>query len=216
MDEGDARAASRTGTCRVNPLSIWSPLDPSSREGTLRPLVVATLARFSSNRLVPITLRDVRDGEFQSLWQLDQECFPRGIAYTQRELKHYMEAPGTFTLVAEADGRESPEIAGFLVGQRHKRGLGHVVTIDVNPEFRREGVGTLLMKAAEQRLQAEGCHSIFLETAVDNSNAIAFYKRLGYAILRTLPRYYMGDLDAFLMGKSLPGVAPKRKSEAAR
>lgn len=169
-----------------------------------------------SNNFVAITLRDFRQGEFEQLWQLDQECFPRGIAYTQRELKHYMHAPGTFTIVAEANASKTSAVAGFLVGQRHKRGLGHVVTIDVNPQFRREGVGTLLMQAAEQRLQAEGCHSIFLETAVDNSTAVSFYKRLGYTILRTLPRYYMGDLDAFLMGKSLLGAVPKRKSEAAQ
>jgi ribosomal-protein-alanine N-acetyltransferase len=165
---------------------------------------------------VGITLRDFRAGEFQLLWQLDQQCFPQGIAYTQRELKHYMEAPGTFTIVAEASGREAPDIAGFLVGQRHKRGLGHVVTIDVNPEFRREGVGTLMMQAAEQRLKSEGCHSIFLETAVDNASAISFYERLGYAVLRTLPRYYMGDLDAFLMGKPLLDVPQNRKVKAAR
>ncbi len=163
-----------------------------------------------------ITLRDFRAGEFQLLWQLDQQCFPSGIAYTQRELKHYMEAPGTFTLVAEANGREAADIAGFLVGQRHKRGLGHVVTIDVNPEFRREGVGSLMMEAAEQRLRSEGCHSIFLETAVDNESAISFYQRLGYAVLRTLPRYYMGDLDAFLMGKSLLDSAPKRRTKTTR
>ncbi len=161
---------------------------------------------------MPITLRDFRQGEFQRLWQLDQECFPRGIAYTQRELKHYMEAPGTFTIVAEANATKAPAIAGFLVGQRHKRGLGHVVTIDVNPNFRREGVGSLLMQAAEQRLQDEGCHSIFLETAVDNAAAISFYQRLGYTILRTLPRYYMGDLDAFLMGKSLVSSSKERKA----
>jgi len=158
---------------------------------------------------VSITLRDFRPAEFTELWQLDQECFPRGIAYSQRELKHYMEAPGTFTIVAEANTTKAAVLAGFLVGQRHKRGLGHVVTIDVNPRFRREGVGTLLMQAAEQRLRGEGCHSIFLETAVDNTSAISFYKRLGYSILRTLPRYYMGDLDAFLMGKKLLGVAPQ-------
>jgi len=166
-----------------------------------------------SNGSVAITLRDFRAGEFQLLWQLDQQCFPSGIAYTQRELKHYMEAPGTFTIVAEANGREAPDIAGFLVGQRHKRGLGHVVTIDVNPEFRREGVGTVMMQAAEQRLRSEGCHSIFLETAVDNESAISFYKRLGYTVLRVLPAYYMGDLDAFLMGKSLLDSARKVRTK---
>jgi [ribosomal protein S18]-alanine N-acetyltransferase len=154
----------------------------------------------SNESVSSIKLREFYDGEFELLWQLDQECFPRGIAYSQRELKHYMEAPGTFTVVAEAHAQA---IAGFLVGQRHKRGLGHVVTIDVSPRFRREGVGSMLMEAAERRLQSEGCHSMFLETAVDNTAAITFYKRLGYQSLRILPGYYMGELDGLLMGKKL-------------
>ena len=73
-----------------------------------------------------------------------------------------------------------------------------------------------MMEAAEQRLRSEGCHSIFLETAVDNESAISFYKRLGYTVLRTLPRYYMGDLDAFLMGKRLLDVPQNRKAKARR
>ena len=165
------------------------------------------MAWLDSNGFVPVTLRDFYPGEFRLLWQLDQQCFPRGIAYTQRELKHYMEAPGTFTLVAEANDNEGPALAGFIVGQRHQRGLGHVVTIDVDPRFRRAGVGRLMMDATELRLHSQGCHSIFLETAVDNESAISFYKRLGYKILRTLPRYYMGDLDAFLMAKKLVGAS---------
>jgi len=158
---------------------------------------------------VPITIRDFREGEFRLLWQLDQECFPRGIAYSQRELNTYMNMLGTFTLVAEAEAENgSKRLAGFLVGQRHKRGIGHVVTIDVSPSFRREGVGSLLMSEAETRLHLQGCHSVFLETAVDNATAIAFYKRLGYTILKTLPRYYLRDLDAYLLGKRLDVPAP--------
>jgi ribosomal protein S18 acetylase RimI-like enzyme len=38
---------------------------------------------------------------------------------------------------------------------------------------------------------------------VDNESAIRFYKKHEYGILRTIPRYYMGQLDAFLMGKKL-------------
>jgi ribosomal protein S18 acetylase RimI-like enzyme len=44
---------------------------------------------------------------------------------------------------------------------------------------------------------------VLLETGVDNDSAIRFYKKHGYTILRTIPRYYMGQLDAFLMGKKL-------------
>ncbi len=106
---------------------------------------------------------------------------------------------GAFTLVAEDDGR----IVGFVVGQRLPRAIGHIITIDVLADARRDGVGTLLMNTSEARLKAEGCSAIYLETAVDNLAALTFYKRRGYSVLKTIPRYYMNKVDALLMEKRL-------------
>jgi ribosomal protein S18 acetylase RimI-like enzyme len=44
---------------------------------------------------------------------------------------------------------------------------------------------------------------VFLETAVDNLAALTFYKRHGYSVLRTLPRYYQGSVDGLRMEKRL-------------
>ena len=33
------------------------------------------------------------------------------------------------------------------------------------------------------------------------TGAVKFYKRLGYALIRTIPRYYLDSLDAFQMAK---------------
>ncbi len=140
--------------------------------------------------------------DFERLYEIDQACFPPGISYSRRELAYYMTMRGTFTLVAETKAKK-PEIAGFIVGQKGPRGMGHIVTIDTIEKYRRGGLGTLLMDAVEKRLKAAGCHAIILETAVDNAPAIAFYKRLGYFVLKTLPRYYQGRIDAFLMAKRI-------------
>ncbi|HVZ18159.1 MAG TPA: N-acetyltransferase [Terriglobales bacterium] len=147
-------------------------------------------------------LRDYQPADFDRLYELDQACFPPGISYSRAELTHYMNMRGTFTLIAETKARK-PEIAGFIVGQRGPRGMGHIVTIDTAEKYRRAGLGTLLMNAVEQKLKASGCHVIILETAVDNAPAIAFYKRLGYFILKTIPRYYQNRTDAFLMAKRI-------------
>jgi ribosomal-protein-alanine N-acetyltransferase len=64
-------------------------------------------------------------------------------------------------------------------------------------------LGTLLMDAAEARMRDQHCDVVYLETAVDNRAAIAFYKGRGYAFLSTIPRYYPGGLDALVMGKKL-------------
>ncbi len=148
-----------------------------------------------------ITIREFRRADFLALWRIDQECFAPGISYSRVELAHYMARRGSFTLVAERKEGGRPEIIGFVVGECDRRRLGHVITIDVLPAARRSGTGSQLMAQAESRMQAAGCKAVYLETAVDNSAALAFYKRHGYSVLRTLPRYYEGELDAFLMGK---------------
>ncbi len=149
-------------------------------------------------------LRPYEPADFERLWQIDQQCFTRGIAYSKRELAHYIAMRGAFTVVAETPTRKREHaIVGFLVGQKLRKGMGHVVTIDVVPEARRGGLGARLMEECEERLRKAGCHAIYLETAVDNEVALRFYKRLGYAVLKTIPRYYAGNLDALLLGKRL-------------
>ena len=142
--------------------------------------------------------------DFDVLWRMDQECFPPGIAYSKPELKAYVRHRGSFTLVAEsaaASGNETAVAAGFIVV--HGGPAGHVITIDVIPSARRSGVGSLLLLAAEERLRAAGSRAVGLETAVDNLAALSFYKRHGYSVIRTWPRYYPNGVDALVMNKEL-------------
>lgn len=150
---------------------------------------------------MPLRIREFRRADFMQLWRIDQECFAPGVSYTRAELAHYMARRGAFTLVAENVEGMRPEIVGFLVAECDRRGLGHVITIDVPKSARRSGTGSQLMAEAEARMQAAGCRAVYLEVAVDNTAALGFYERHGYSVLRTLPRYYMGKKDAFLMHK---------------
>ena len=151
---------------------------------------------------VNIKLRSGSREDLERLWKIDQACFPPEQAYSRLELNTYMRRPGAFTLVAETNASQSL-IAGFIVAEANRRGQGHIVTIDVVDEMRRHGVGSKLLEQAEERLRTAGCHCIFLETAVNNSSAILFYKRHGYFVEKTIPRYYNGVLDALLLRKDL-------------
>ena len=144
-------------------------------------------------------LRDFQPSDLEVIWKLDQTCFTRGIAYSKAELAFYIRQPRAFTIVAEKAG----EVCGFIVIERSKKQTGRIITIDVHPEQRRAGLGSLLMKAAEKRLGAEQTQRVILEVAVDNVTAIAFYKRHGYSVVGTIPRYYLGSLDALRMEKGL-------------
>jgi|SRR5882672_9057816 len=154
------------------------------------------------------TLRDFQPSDFETLWRIDQQCFVSGIAYSQPELKAYVQLLGGFTLIADEtppklEQLPSSTIMGFLVAHRNRRGLGHIITIDVVPEARRVGVGSALLQAAEERLRGAQCHSVVLETAVDNQGAVAFYKRHEYFLVKTVPRYYSNGVDALVLQKDL-------------
>ena len=150
---------------------------------------------------VPFAIRDFKPQDFERLWQIDQQCFPPGISYSRQQLKVYVRRKGSFTLVAV--GRDGATVTGFIVA--YGGPSGHIITIDVIAAARRSGVGSLLLRAAEERLQADGSRAVALETAVDNLGALSFYKRHGYSVVRTWPRYYSNGIDALVMRKELAG-----------
>ena len=149
---------------------------------------------------MPVILRDFKSDDFETLWRMDQECFAPGIAYSKAELKAYMRDRASFTLVGVDE--KTGKALGFIIA--HSGGIGHIITIDVSAAARRTGVGSMMLRAAENRLQASGSHAVGLETAVDNIGALSFYKRHGYHVVRTWPRYYSTGVDALVLSKSLP------------
>jgi ribosomal-protein-alanine N-acetyltransferase len=179
------------------------------------------------NGPVSFVIRDFQQGDFDTLWRIDQTCFPAGISYTREELRFYMRRRAAFTLVAasaaseveakeeEAEvqidsalgGTRPPSLAsatiGFIVAEAAARARGHIITIDVIAAARRFGVGSLLLRAAEDRLITTGCRAVELETAVDNISALSFYKRHGYSVIKTFPRYYSNGVDALVLEKTL-------------
>ena len=146
-------------------------------------------------------LSEYRARDFEHLWELDQRCFPTGIAYSREELAYYLRDNTAVCLIA----REREQILGFILAHRDRRGFGHIVTVDVDPAAHRSGIGSALMQAAEERLLRAGCQSVFLEVAVNNLPALAFYKKHGYSVIKSLRRYYPGGLDGLLMRKQLAG-----------
>jgi ribosomal-protein-alanine N-acetyltransferase len=171
---------------------------------------------------VPFAVRDFQPADFDTLWRIDQDCFPPGISYSRAELKFYMRRHGSFTLVAAGPAlpvppapdsgkankkstkipATAPAVAGFIVSESD-RGSGHIITIDVIAAARRSGVGSLLLRGAEERLRTAHCRSVELETAVDNISALSFYKRHGYSVIKTFPRYYSNGVDALVLEKNL-------------
>jgi ribosomal-protein-alanine N-acetyltransferase len=161
------------------------------------------------NGRVPFRIRQFEKADFDTLWRIDQACFDPQLAYSQLEMAFYMRRPGSFTLVAEGQvegngGAAVPgsSILGFIVAETRRK-TGHIITIDVVAGARREGVGSALLRAAEDRLLRTGALAVELETPMNNDAAIRFYKQKGYFVEKTVAGYYANHLDALVMMKEL-------------
>lgn len=106
--------------------------------------------------------------------------------------------------VALADGQVA---GGILLNVEEWRSIVRVQDIIVGRQFRRYGVGSLLLSCAADWARNRGCWAIVLETQNTNYPAIQFYLRNGLEIWSINQNYYppgpQGHEIAIFMGKRL-------------
>lgn len=162
-----------------------------------------------------VTLRPYAPADLESLYLIDRACYEPRVAYSRTELRQYLRFPGAYCLLAEASREKAePVIIGFCI-TAHKAPGGHIITIDVLPEYRRHGIGSMLLTEAEDHLAAAGVRQIGLETAIDNSAAIAFWQKRGYRKSGVRKNYYPGGRDAFSMAKRLSAGGPTKAGQGS-
>jgi ribosomal-protein-alanine N-acetyltransferase len=148
-------------------------------------------------------IRPFQGRDLVRLYQLDQACFPQGVAYSRAELQYFLTHPRCSCWIAE---QPDSKLAGFVIlerATRNGRPAGHIITLDVDPADRRHGLGTLLMQTAEDQMKQEGAAAISLEVAENNAAARQFYRGLGFVNKGKIAKYYGGSIDAEVMEKAI-------------
>ena len=145
-------------------------------------------------------LRECRAADIERLCEIDAACFPAKVAFPPQEMRATLQQAGASAIIAET--RED-EIAGFIVAAQVRPKKGHIVTVDVQPKFRRRGLGEQLMLAASKRLAEAGVETVRLETAIGNRPAQALFRKLGFERIAKAKAYYPDGSDAWVMEKQL-------------
>ncbi len=140
-------------------------------------------------------IRRAEAQDLPSILAIEEASFSRDLAFPAEILSLLLD--GATTLAAE-DGGLVGFVAGFVRGDG-----GKVVTLDVLPERRREGIGRRLMEALEEEFESSGARFSLLEVSAENRGAVALYSKLGYAKAAILEGYYGTGKDALLMVKRL-------------
>jgi len=103
----------------------------------------------------------------------------------------------------------------FMEGARLPLQRGHLLNIAVDENWRRKGVGSMLLEAAIKYTIDRGVNNIYLEVQTENVNASRFYKNEGFAETgKVLTDYYPDGGDAKIMKKTLSKQKRNSRSHA--
>ena len=76
----------------------------------------------------------------------------------------------------------------------------HILNLAVDPDFRRQGIATLLMNETLMELKKKECVFIYLEVRTSNTGARTFYKIFGFKVESVRKKYYVNPVeDAIIM-----------------
>jgi [ribosomal protein S18]-alanine N-acetyltransferase len=149
-----------------------------------------------------IQLRGYEPGDLDAMFALDVVCFEEPFRFSRAAMKRFAGARNARVVVAEMEGK----LAGFCilhVEQSGEERAGYIVTLDVEPELRRHGLGRWLMLAVEELGLAAGCVAAGLHVFTGNDAAIRFYEGLGYVRSRLAKGFYGRGADAWVYWKRL-------------
>ncbi|HET7847513.1 MAG TPA: GNAT family N-acetyltransferase [Pseudolabrys sp.] len=138
-------------------------------------------------------------GDLGGLQALENEVFATD-RISRRSIRHFLTSPGAALVVAERVGT----LAGYALALfRPRSTAARLYSIAVNPRFAGLGAGLLLLDAAEAAACERHCRSLRLEVHVDNTAAIALYRKAGYRQFGRYARYYGDGADALRFERPL-------------
>ncbi len=96
-------------------------------------------------------------------------------------------------------------LSGFIcIEYREWNRLGQVQGLAVDPDFKRRGIASDLVRCAEEFVRSEGGRGLYVDTPVTNEVGRSFYEALGYWQAYLMPEYYDEGLDGVTYLKLFP------------
>jgi ribosomal-protein-alanine acetyltransferase len=138
--------------------------------------------------LMEIRIEDASLKYLDKMVEIEKQCFI-DEAFSRQQISYLLTDYNTISLVAKIDS----ELAGFIILQEENqedRVFGHIITLNVAANYRRQGVAQKMLKECESLLRSRGIFECRLEVRQDNHAALKLYKQMGYSESGMLENYY--------------------------
>lgn len=139
-----------------------------------------------------IELRPLKEEDISVVYQIALESFE--YPWSEKRFVETMQLPFIHSMVAI----NGDEIAGYCYTSV-MYDESEIYDIAVSSNYRKKGIGQLLMEEAISFAKEKGAEKMFLEVASKNSSAQALYKKNGFEIDGVRKSYYQNGDDAYNM-----------------
>jgi [ribosomal protein S18]-alanine N-acetyltransferase len=146
----------------------------------------------------PIEIRAASSADASAMSAIHAACFAK--SWDAAEIGQFVGFPGCLALVASTSPAQAPQ--GFLI-VRSAGDEAELLTLAVDPAWRRLGLASALLAAAAGALRGAGSKRLFLEVDQGNSAARGLYQSLGAVVVGRRLRYYEHGADADIFSLAL-------------
>lgn len=135
------------------------------------------------------------DEDLDEVLRIERDSFPRPWTRDQFESELRNPVSTAYALKVTENGTE--KLGAYIIFWV-VHGEAHVLDIAVNPGMRGNGLATMLLDAALERMRRNMVYEVFLEVRRSNVAAISLYRKFGFRESFIRKNYY-GDEDAIVM-----------------
>ena len=150
------------------------------------------------------TLRLATPADAPGIAALSRDRIEQGLgwSWTAPHVLRSIANRSTNAVVAVEGEAEGERVLGFGLMKYHDE-EAHLLLLAVRADAGRRGTGAALVTWLERSALIAGVGQVYLEARLANGAARAFYAKLGYREIQTLPGYYQGREACVRLAKDL-------------
>ncbi len=153
-----------------------------------------------------LVIREFRADDVDGVFFLEQQCYAPPAAMTYPQLRALLKDPAVATLVLVGESGAVPRMVGATIVRREPE-LQRLTMISlmIDPEYRRLGLGRLLLQRAQRAAAAAGLTAVAAPLEAENAPGAAFLRAQGFLPGADGAPFFSGPEDGTLW---LLAVAP--------